>query len=77
MPITLPARYGGMADRSIVHAPTASMHSNGHAIAAHWTFSDGGSAEGMHVTHPASGGLTATVTVVDGAGDEATKTVAL
>ena len=48
---------------------------DGTAIAAHWTFSDGTTADGLEVTHAAAAGLTATVTVVDGAGDAATTTV--
>jgi hypothetical protein len=47
------------------------------AFAAHWTFSDGATADGLRVRHPAAPGATATVTVVDGAGDSATTTVPL
>ena len=46
---------------------------DGHAIAVHWTFSDGSKANGLRVVHRRPG--TATLTVVDGAGDTATKTV--
>ncbi len=46
---------------------------DGHAIAAHWEFSDGTTADGLTVTH--APGVTASVTVVDGAGDTATTTV--
>jgi hypothetical protein len=42
---------------------------DGRAIAAHWTFADGATADGLSVARRASGG---TVTVVDGAGDSAT-----
>jgi PKD domain len=42
--------------------------------AAHWTFSDGSSAEGTTVIAP-GGADHATVTIVDGAGNTATKTV--
>jgi hypothetical protein len=48
---------------------------DGNAIAAHWTFSDGTHADGLRVLHAA--GVTASVTVVDGAGDTATTTAAL
>jgi hypothetical protein len=48
---------------------------DGHVIAAHWTFSDGTSADGPQVVHAASPGLSATVTVVDGQGDTASTTV--
>ncbi len=48
---------------------------DGHAIAAHWTFSDGAEADGLRVVHRRGG--TATVTVVDGAGDTAKRTVRL
>ncbi len=50
---------------------------DGHAIAAHWAFSDGTTADGLAVTHPLAPGLTATVTVVDGAGDSASASAAL
>ena len=40
-----------------------------HALAAHWTFSDGTTADGLRVSVPP--GATGTVTVVDGAGDTA------
>jgi hypothetical protein len=43
-------------------------------VAAHWTFSDGTSADGTTVTR-ALGPVTATVTIVDGAGNTATTTV--
>ena len=46
---------------------------DGHAIAAHWSFGDGTTADGLTVTHRRPG--TVTVTVVDGAGDTASKTV--
>ncbi len=46
---------------------------DGHVIAAHWSFSDGTTADGITVTHRRPG--TVTVTIVDGAGDEASKTV--
>ena len=42
---------------------------DGHAIAAHWAFADGSSADGLRI-RPA--GRSGTVTVVDGAGDTAT-----
>lgn len=44
---------------------------DGHAVAAHWTFTDGSTADGLTLGVPrsAKGG---TVTVVDGAGDTAT-----
>jgi hypothetical protein len=42
---------------------------DGRAVAAHWTFADGTTADGLRVARHASGG---TVTVVDGAGDTAT-----
>jgi hypothetical protein len=45
-------------------------------LAAHWEFSDGSNAEGQTVTAPA-GADHATVTIVDGAGDTATTTVAI
>ncbi|TML07303.1 MAG: PKD domain-containing protein [Actinobacteria bacterium] len=45
-------------------------------LAAHWTFSDGASAAGTSVTVP-SGADHATVTIVDGAGNTATATVAI
>ena len=45
-------------------------------LAAHWTFSDGPSTEGTTVTAPA-GADHATVTIVDGAGNTATETVAI
>jgi hypothetical protein len=45
-------------------------------LAAHWTFSDGSSANGTSVTPPADADH-ATVTIVDGAGNTATKTVAI
>jgi hypothetical protein len=48
---------------------------DGHAIAAHWAFSDGTGDDGLTVSHAASSGLTATLTVVDAAGDSATTTV--
>ena len=47
---------------------------DGNVIAAHWRFSDGTQADGLRVVHAA--GATATVTVVDGAGDTATTTAA-
>jgi hypothetical protein len=50
---------------------------DGHVIAAHWTFSDGTTADGLRVVHPDAGGLSVTVSVVDGAGDRAEKTLAL
>jgi hypothetical protein len=50
---------------------------DGNVIAAHWRVSDGSSAAGLKVTHRTAPGLSATVTVVDGAGDRAQKTVAL
>jgi hypothetical protein len=43
-------------------------------VAAHWTFSDGGAADGPTVTRPL-GHVDATVTIVDGAGNTATATV--
>jgi hypothetical protein len=43
---------------------------DGHALAAHWTFADGGGADGLTVTRPA-GAPAPAVTVVDGAGDTA------
>ena len=46
---------------------------DGHAIAAHWSFGDGTTDDGLSVTHRRPG--TVTVTVVDGAGDAASKTV--
>jgi hypothetical protein len=46
---------------------------DGHVIAAHWSFGDGTTADGITVTHRRPG--TVTVTIVDGAGDEASKTV--
>jgi hypothetical protein len=45
-------------------------------VAAHWTFSDGSTAEGRSVTRPAGSGE-ATVTIVDGAGNTATLAVAI
>jgi PKD domain len=45
-------------------------------VAAHWTFSDGTTAEGTTVTRPAGSGE-ATVTIVDGAGNTATLNVAI
>jgi hypothetical protein len=45
-------------------------------MAAHWTFSDGSTAEGTTVTAP-SGASQATVSIVDGAGNTATTTVAI
>ena len=45
-------------------------------VAAHWTFSDGSSAHGTSVTAPA-GATSATVIIVDGAGNTASKTVSL
>jgi PKD domain len=45
-------------------------------LAAHWTFSDGTTADGTTVTRPAGSG-DATVTIVDGAGNTATTTVAI
>ncbi|MEA2272580.1 MAG: hypothetical protein QOI98_1288 [Solirubrobacteraceae bacterium] len=50
---------------------------DGNAIAAHWEFSDGTRADGLRVSHAAAAGVTATVTVVDGAGDGASTTVSL
>jgi PKD domain-containing protein len=46
------------------------------ALATHWQFSDGSNAEGQTVTAPA-GADHATVTIVDGAGNTATATVAI
>ena len=45
---------------------------DGHAIAAHWRFSDGSTDDGLQITRRSLSGLTGTVTVVDGAGDAAT-----
>jgi hypothetical protein len=45
-------------------------------LAAHWSFSDGSSAEGTTVTAPA-GADHVTVTIVDGAGNTASKTVSI
>jgi hypothetical protein len=45
-------------------------------LAAHWTFSDGSSADGATVTAPA-GADHASVTIVDGAGNTASKTVSI
>jgi hypothetical protein len=45
-------------------------------IAAHWTFSDGTSADGTSVTAPAAA-TNASVTIVDGAGNTASTTVPL
>lgn len=45
-------------------------------IAAHWTFSDGTTADGTTVTAPA-GATSASVTIVDGAGNTASTTVPL
>jgi hypothetical protein len=45
-------------------------------VAAHWTFADGTSADGTSVTRPAGSGE-ATVTIVDGAGNTATLSVAI
>ena len=45
-------------------------------LAAHWTFSDGSTADGSTVTAP-SGASQATVSIVDGAGNTATTTVAI
>jgi hypothetical protein len=45
-------------------------------LAAHWTFSDGSSADGTTVTAPASADH-ASVTIVDGAGNTASKTVSI
>jgi len=42
---------------------------DGHAVAAHWTFADGGTADGLHAK---TAGRSGTVTVVDAAGDTAT-----
>ena len=62
--------------------PVAAIHDDGATLsvsldrgdfamlAAHWVFSDGTSADGLIVPHPAAG-VSATVTVVDGAGDTA------
>jgi len=50
---------------------------DGHAIAAHWEFADGTRVDGLRVSHGAAPGLTAKVTVVDGAGDPATATITL
>jgi hypothetical protein len=47
-----------------------------HVLAAHWSFSDGTTAEGTTVTAPA-GADHASVTIVDGAGNTATKDVRL
>ena len=46
---------------------------DGHAIAAHWSFADGTTADGLRIARRATGG---TVTVVDGAGDTATASIA-
>jgi hypothetical protein len=45
-------------------------------LAAHWTFSDGSTADGNSVTPPA-GATSTTVTIVDGAGNTATASVAI
>ena len=45
-------------------------------VAAHWAFSDGTTADGTSITRPAGPGG-ATVTIVDGAGNTATLTVAI
>ena len=45
-------------------------------LAAHWAFSDGSSADGTTVTAPAAADH-ATVTIIDGAGNTATKTVSI
>jgi PKD repeat protein len=45
-------------------------------VAAHWTFSDGTTADGTTVTAPA-GATNASVTIVDGAGNTASTTVPL
>jgi hypothetical protein len=45
-------------------------------VAAHWTFSDGTTADGTSVTAPV-GATNASVTIVDGAGNTASTTVAL
>jgi hypothetical protein len=69
-----PAATVGVVRHAGFSALTAGVSGgDGHAIAAHWSFSDGTSADGLRVIHHRPG--TATVTVVDGAGDTATKTV--
>jgi PKD repeat protein len=43
-----------------------------HAVAAHWAFADGSTADGLSLTRRASQSAAGTVTVIDGAGDSAT-----
>jgi hypothetical protein len=59
-----------------VHLLAGVQGGDGHVIAAHWSFSDGSTADGIEMTHADVPGLTATVTIVDGTGDTATTTVA-
>ena len=44
---------------------------DGHAIAAHWTFADGSTADGLTLSVSSPAALGGTVTVIDGAGDAA------
>jgi hypothetical protein len=51
---------------------------DGHVLAAHWTFGNGDTADGLQVSHDAlPAGTTVAVTIVDGSGDVATRTQTL
>ena len=62
-------RHGGRVELSV-----GVRGGDHHAVAGHWTFTDGTRSDGLTLERRSSDPLAGTVTVVDGAGDSATAT---
>lgn len=65
------AVVGRTVHRGVIELSARIRGGDGHAIAAHWTFADGSTADGLTVERRPTQSSSGSVTVIDGAGDSA------